>query len=252
MAVGTLGADFDAGADAFLDTAAVMENLDLVITSDTSIAHLAGALGRPVWIALRRMPDWRWQVEREDSPWYPTARLFRQQSAGDWEDVFGRVAAELEQVLAGERDRLRPVRKGAVSLSSPPAPTSTEPAVPIAFGELVDKITILQIKAERLTDSGKLGNVHHELELLLAARRSLATSVVGLDELCLELKHVNELLWDVEDHIRECERCDEFGPRFVELARSVYKTNDRRSDLKRRINHLVNSAIVEEKSYKRY
>ena len=85
----------DHGPDAFVDTAAVMETLDLVITSDTAVAHLAGALGRPVWIALRRVPDWRWMLERTDSPWYPTMRLFRQASDGDWEAVFAAMAQAL-------------------------------------------------------------------------------------------------------------------------------------------------------------
>jgi Flp pilus assembly protein TadD len=85
----------DAGPDAFLDTAAVMANLDLIITSDTSIAHLAGALGRPVWVALRFVPDWRWMLDRTDSPWYPTMRLFRQRRDGDWPAVFADIAAAL-------------------------------------------------------------------------------------------------------------------------------------------------------------
>jgi tetratricopeptide (TPR) repeat protein len=87
----------DAGPDAFLDTAAVMTNLDLVITSDTSIAHLAGALGRPVWVALRRVPDWRWMLDRADSPWYPTMRLFRQTVDGDWAPVFAEMAEALRR-----------------------------------------------------------------------------------------------------------------------------------------------------------
>src|SRR5262249_35099339 len=70
-------------------------NLDLIVTSDTAVAHLAGALGRPVWVALKHVPDWRWMIDREDSPWYPTARLFRQTRAGDWDEVFARVAAAL-------------------------------------------------------------------------------------------------------------------------------------------------------------
>ena len=80
--------DLDNGPDAFIDTAAVMANLDLVITSDTSIAHLAGALGRPTWVALKHVPDWRWLMNGEDCPWYPTMRLFRQKTAGDWKSVF--------------------------------------------------------------------------------------------------------------------------------------------------------------------
>jgi hypothetical protein len=96
MAVEVLGDDFDAGGDAFIDTAAVMMSLDLVITSDTSIAHLAGALGRPVWIALKFCPDWRWMLERGDSPWYPTMRLFRQTIAGDWDGVFEEIGKALQ------------------------------------------------------------------------------------------------------------------------------------------------------------
>ena len=77
-----------------MDTAAVMRNLDLVITSDTAVAHLAGALGVPVWVAGRPC-DWRWLEEREDSPWYPTMRLFRQERLGDWEALSAVIAAEL-------------------------------------------------------------------------------------------------------------------------------------------------------------
>jgi hypothetical protein len=87
--------DLDRGPDAFLDTAAIMMNLDLVITSDTSIAHLAGALGRPVWVALKHVPDWRWMLERSDSPWYPSMRLFRQSRPNDWDGVTSQIATAL-------------------------------------------------------------------------------------------------------------------------------------------------------------
>ncbi len=95
LQVETLGDGFDAGPDAFVDAAAVMQCLDLVITSDTSIAHLAGALGRPVWVALQHVPDWRWLLEGEQCPWYPTMRLFRQTRRGDWGGVFERMALQL-------------------------------------------------------------------------------------------------------------------------------------------------------------
>ena len=89
MTVEELGREFEPdGPDWFLDAAAVMESLDLVISSDTAIAHLAGALGRPTWVALRHVPEWRWLLEREDSPWYPTLRLFRQSRRGEWAGVF--------------------------------------------------------------------------------------------------------------------------------------------------------------------
>ncbi|MEG4088553.1 tetratricopeptide repeat protein [Microcoleus sp. Pol12B4] len=84
----------------FADTAAIISQLDLVISVDTSVAHLAGALGKPVWILLSFVPDWRWMLEREDSPWYPTARLFRQQKAGDWDGVCDRIKAALEHLIS--------------------------------------------------------------------------------------------------------------------------------------------------------
>ena len=96
----TLGPEFDDGPDAFIDCAAVMSHLDLVVTSDTSIAHLAGALGRPTWLALKRVPEWRWQLDRQDSPWYPTMRLFRQDTDGDWKPVFARMELGLRERLS--------------------------------------------------------------------------------------------------------------------------------------------------------
>ncbi len=99
MQVEVLVEDFDAGSDAFVDTAAVMECLDLVVTSDSAIAHLAGALGRPVWVALQHVSDWRWQLERSDSPWYPTMRLFRQNTRGDWRSVFAAIEEAVRQAV---------------------------------------------------------------------------------------------------------------------------------------------------------
>jgi hypothetical protein len=94
-----LGANVDQEHGAFMDTAAIMKNLDLVVTCDSVLAHLAGALGVPVWVPLSRAPDWRWMLERADSPWYPTMRLFRQTATGNWDDVFQSIQRELLQVL---------------------------------------------------------------------------------------------------------------------------------------------------------
>jgi Flp pilus assembly protein TadD len=100
MTVETLGLDFDQGPNGFIDTAAVMMNLDLVIASDTAIPHLAGALGRPVWVALRAVPDWRFMTRRADSPWYPTMRLFRQAARDQWGPVFGSIKGALAALVA--------------------------------------------------------------------------------------------------------------------------------------------------------
>jgi hypothetical protein len=87
--------------DDFANTAGVLENLDLLISVDTSVAHLAGAMGRPVWLLLPFAPDWRWLLNREDSPWYPTMRIFRQEMLGSWDSVIKRMAKELCAVRAG-------------------------------------------------------------------------------------------------------------------------------------------------------
>jgi hypothetical protein len=100
MAVETLGEDFDAGDNAFVDTAAAMHAVDLVISCDTSVAHLAGALARTCWTALKHQPEWRWIQEDETMPWYPDMRLFRQTSGGDWGSVFGAMAARLKTQLS--------------------------------------------------------------------------------------------------------------------------------------------------------
>jgi Flp pilus assembly protein TadD len=101
MPIEPLGDDFDSGPDGFIDTAGVMMNLDLVITSDTAVAHLAGALGRPVWVALRAVPDWRFMLERPDSPWYPTMRLFRQTTRDAWDPVFAAMREGLAAMAGG-------------------------------------------------------------------------------------------------------------------------------------------------------
>jgi tetratricopeptide (TPR) repeat protein len=98
--VEVFGAGYDDGPDAFVDTAAVMAELDLVISCDTSTAHLAGALGRPVWLALRHVAEWRWMTQRADSPWYPTMRLFRCGEGDDWRALFETIAGEIARLAA--------------------------------------------------------------------------------------------------------------------------------------------------------
>ncbi len=124
--------------------------------------------------------------------------------------------------------------------------------VPISPGELIDKITILRIKAARITDTDKLANVRHELALLEHTWRESGAAVasVARDEAALE--RVNAALWDIEDEIRDKERAQAFDARFIELARAVYITNDERAAIKRRINLALKSTLVEEKSYKAY
>jgi hypothetical protein len=187
------------------------------------------------------VPDWRWLLDREDSPWYPTMRLFRQHKPGDWVPVFRRIEEALRERLASRGQ------------SPPPSPGSAgNLTVAVSPGELIDKITILEIKSERIEDPAKLANVRLELAALVTVRDREVAPSAELTGVVAELKEVNEGLWRIEDEIRDCERRQDFGPAFIALARSVYRQNDRRAALKRRINDLLCSRIIEEKSYRSY
>jgi len=124
--------------------------------------------------------------------------------------------------------------------------------IPISPGELLDKITILEIKSERIESAEKKSHVNKELTLLNSVWQKSVSDDTELVSMREELKSINESLWVIEDDIREEERNKRFGDRFIELARSVYVTNDQRADVKKRVNLHLNSEIVEEKSYQDY
>ncbi len=191
-------------AGAFTDTAAAMMNLDLVITSDTSIAHLAGGLGVPVWVVLNFSSDWRWLLERQDSPWYPTMRLFRQQRLGDWGDVFARLAAELG--AAARRWRIERLQ------------------APLSIAELIDRITVLMVQSERMAMPEQRQDVRSELATLVNILDRTVPPIHDLAQLTAELRAANEIIVDTEEALRQCEKHQEFGPTFVELARRISQT----------------------------
>ncbi len=124
--------------------------------------------------------------------------------------------------------------------------------VPVAPGELIDKITILEIKTVHITAAAKRANVIRELELLRAVLAHAVVPHPELTRLTSDLKTINETLWAIEDDLRSAEAARDFGPKFIELARAVYRTNDKRAAIKRDINLLLGSDIIEEKSYHSY
>ena len=126
------------------------------------------------------------------------------------------------------------------------------PQIPISWGELLDKITILQIKLENLTSQDALNNVEWELKQLQAIFFQSCPETIQPKELELELKKINQQLWDIEDKIRDKEKHKSFDDEFIQLARSVYITNDERARIKRRINETFGSDLIEEKSYADY
>ena len=124
--------------------------------------------------------------------------------------------------------------------------------VEVSFGEFLDKISILKIKSERISDEAKLKNIHTELDSLLVTYKEFIQPTNELKNLEVDLKKINEALWEIEDDIREKESNKAFDDGFIKLARSVYLTNDDRSRVKREINQLLGSRLIEEKSYKQY
>jgi hypothetical protein len=121
--------------------------------------------------------------------------------------------------------------------------------IEVSNGEIADKLTIIEIKLENIKDEKKLANLRNEFRVLDEA----VSKMIKKDHpLYLELLDINKQLWNIEDRIRELEKAKDFGPEFIEVARSVYFTNDKRSDVKRRINELTGSALIEEKSYEDY
>jgi len=225
----TLGPSFDDGPDAFADTAAILHVLDAVVTVDTALVHVAGALGRPAHLLLQwGWADWRWAARPDDTPWYPSVRLHRQPRAGDWDSA---------------------LRSACAALAPATAPASRLVATPIGIGELIDKLTILDIKAEKIGDPERRGNVLHERRLLAEALQDLALDPAATGDLVARLAAVNRELWEVEDALRLCEKAGRFDGEFVALARSVYRLNDERAAVKRRLNRVTGSDVVEEKSY---
>ncbi len=124
--------------------------------------------------------------------------------------------------------------------------------VDVAPGELIDKITILEIKLQNIKDEAKRANVRHEYEILMGTFRANIKETKELRVLMDELRAANAKIWEIEDEIRDLERSKDFGEQFVAVARSVYRANDRRAAMKREINELLNSPIIEEKSYAAY
>lgn len=235
------GESFDNTHGRFMDTASAIKHMDLIVSTDTSIAHLAGALGKRTWVVLPYVADWRWLLNRNDSPWYPTMRLFRQTSPQNWHTVFEQVHEALEDLLFSNNPQ--------------PIQALNTPVAEVSIGELVDKMTILEIKSERIQNTTQLRNITNELTAL----KTVFDSYVRKDQrskhlfgLIRELKAQNEKLWDIEDQIRAKEAKKSFDEEFIALARSVYFNNDERGRIKRAINDLLGSRLVEEKKYTAY
>ena len=217
--------NFDNGK-AFEDTIAILQNVDLLITIDTSVAHIAGLLGIKTWMILGDIYDWRWFRNEKRTDWYESVELFRANKPRDWTPVLETIH---ERLIA------------EFKLNK----TTETPEVPVSLGELFDKYSILEIKAEKISNPEKLSHVKNELEKL----RPITERFKIEPMLYYDLINVNKELWEIEDRIRILEKKQDFSCEFIKLARSVYFKNDRRGDIKGKINKFFNSDIHEVKEY---
>ncbi|HVX10533.1 MAG TPA: tetratricopeptide repeat protein [Pirellulales bacterium] len=209
--------DLSPRLETFEDTAAVVQNLDLVISCDTSLVHLAGGLGRPVWTAVAVVPDWRWLLDRDDTPWYPTMRLFRQARRGDWQEVFERIVAALAE-------------RAGVPLPAKPI------TVEISAGELLDRIVLLEV--ERMRGAGSVG-VDEKLASLDSALKRAMGVPPGLARLKDELQETRLALHDAHREVARCRESADYGSKFVELAKQVFLYEERRREVLLRIDEFA-------------
>lgn len=210
------GTQVDETSGPFMDTAAIIRNLDLVVAVDTAVAHLAGALAAPVWLALNYSPDWRWLLDREDSPWYPTMRLFRQTALGDWASVFDRMAYELAALVAGR----------------PPRPVLLR----ATGGELIDRWAALQVELEQPICPDRAHALWSDLAELDAARRDAGLIGGDFDDLAAKLRELHRRRRPLEDAWQTATELTPLGR--DELAASLWRIDDERRRLLRTLNEL--------------
>ena len=216
------GDEFDADGKAFIDTAAIMMSLDLVVTADTSIAHVAGALGRPVNILLRREPDWRWLARETDTVWYPTAKLFRQRTSDDWSEPMAMVVADIAA-------RMEP-KPGATSVD-------TLPKLPVSYGELADQLASLSF---RLKKEGLLPPDLAKRHILAGEEwKKLINSNSLLDSFQKEMEENFKALSEADSNLGLLEAKGEFSHAFIGSVRDIRIYKEKRADLMRRVDALI-------------
>lgn len=214
-----LAGRFDGVARPFLDSAAALKNLDLFVTSDTAVAHLAGALGVPVWLIVSAAPAWQWMVERPDSPWYPTMRLFRQERLGEWPPVFEGIARALAAIV-------------------PPALRVRSIGVRISAGELIERIATLELELEGRSDDPARQAARADLAHYRAIRASSVPETPELSDLAHQMSMAIRTMLAAEQFIRGCERSGDFGPEFVAQARAMTIARATCESLRLRIDEL--------------
>lgn len=216
----SFGPDFDDKNGRFMDTAALIKNLDLVVTIDTSISHFAAALGTPTWILLPEPADWRWMLKCTDTPWYPNVRLFRQPKVGDWKSVMEDIVTALLEIVSKQ-----PIPQ---KIESPAATTVTSEDL----YELIDKLTMLTFDKETKA-------AVTEYNFLMNRYKIAAARYPTLELLKNQLLEVNKQLWTLDKQLRNSQQ-SAFNTEFAELSRKIYFAQDLKAYIKTQVHSLQN------------
>jgi len=242
FAVHTFGPDFDESHGRFMDTFAIIKNLDLVISIDTSICHVAGGLGVPVWNLLPDPADWRWMLDSHKTPWYPNMKLFRQHEFGDWKGVIQRVAEELCTLLHVDLNEKAEIYENNTKITKKPSSEVTfYPIKDMLFEELLDKLMILKIKYDETKDPVLLDKIK-ELEDMSQNFESIfveKNETSHLDELTKQLYEINKQLFLVEKEIANLDDRSIFNKSFVDLTRKAQYIHQLKEHIKTQIKEEV-------------
>jgi len=230
MEIHTFGPDLDEASGRFMDTAAIMKNLDLVITVDTSIGHLAAGLGAEVWVLLPYPADWRWMLDRDDTPWYPNMRLFRQPERGDWDSVLTRVVQELqEKVEAYNREQhvsdLKKKRNPSLFdryAHRNDIRVTAQEELPTELSNIVDTMTQRSLAIQDTRDPNHRRGLIHDHKVLQERYQPYMQSSEELKALTQQLLLINKRLWELDKELA-AGRSSIFEESFMNLVTEIYK-----------------------------
>ena len=240
--------DFDDTHGRFMDTAAVIKNLDLVISVDTSICHLSAALGVPVWNMLPKPADWRWLLKTTRTPWYPNMKLFRQKEIGDWEGLIKEVSEELITVVQ-KATQTKKTQNSNQSQSKKLDTQETKSNIvfhdikDMVFEETVDKLIVLNIKYENHQDPTLLQNIKKleaALEQMASVYKNNDNDTKELDKLSEKLCSVNRELLKLEQQALQIEDKSMFNSEFVDLTKKAQYIHTLKKHIKKQIRNTVN------------
>ncbi|HEB41775.1 MAG TPA: hypothetical protein ENI08_02015, partial [Candidatus Dependentiae bacterium] len=241
----TFDDDFDESNGRFMDTVAIIKNLDLVITVDTSIGHLAAALGKPTWVILPNPPDWRWMINRDDTPWYPTMRLFRQPTPGDWESIIAVITQELEkyvnQIKQGNQGNQDPViqdkQSATLAKRKPVETTESTTEKTHSWAQTLHNLSMMTIALEYVTDESTKNELETKRNHLLTVTQKILTSdtIIQLNK---NLMDINHRLWRTGNILRSLVERSPLDEQFINCVTTFYMLSELQKNILQKINAL--------------